>query len=306
MPALTTVKIPTAALLLCVGFAAACSGDAPPPPPPGVEITADNAVEVATIALQAAFGLAETGEVVGALFDVPLAPPPAPATALAATTTTTLPGPEGGQVLVTWTDQDGNGLTSPADSFVYTFADYGRLGLRLDGVVLADVLDTTGQVATGQAWTVDALLTFANLQVTEGADSVLLGGAQRYRRERRATVMLSELAIDTPFAFGSGVLQPGNRIGYNTYPFEFQFALSGNGAVEATGFEGQIRFSTEVFFTGFTFFPNPWTGRLEIRGAGASVITARMVESTSTVEILVDLDGNGSTDQTATIDWSQL
>jgi hypothetical protein len=306
-------------------FAAACdsSSDEAPPPPPGVVITVDNALQVTTVAIQAAFGLAELGDVIGGLLEQDLGAMPAGLAVeqiaaqrleamlawqalLPATLSATLPGPEGGEVIQTWDDRDSDELISAGDSFVSAFTDYGEDGLVLNGVVTFDVEDTIGLPPDGQTWTVTGPMTFMNLTVASGADSVLLAGSVRYTRERRATVTLSNLRLEAPLTFGDQVLQPGNETGYDSYPATFQFALTGAGAVEAAGLDGQIRFETKVVFTGLTFFGYPWGGELEIRGADDSKITARMVDFTSTIEILVDVDGDGDTDETLTADWNSL
>ncbi len=314
------------ALLPVSLFSLGCSnghGEAAPPTP-GVQISMANAQEVAKLAIQAAFGLADVGNIGSGVL---LVPQPANMAAaglsamverrvgdllvgevlLTAAVSQTLTGPAGGQVIHTWDDRDGDQKLSAGDTFLSAFTDYGDRGLLLSGVVMVDELTVTGTPPTSQQWGIAGRMTFVNLAVTaDGGDPVTLAGSLRFRREQRVTVETLALQLDSAFVVGSTVLQPGNTIGYNVYPVEYAFALSAKGAVQVEGIDGLIRYETKHPFTGITLFSYPWAGELEVHGAGDSLISVRMIDYTSMLEIEVDADGDGEVDETIAADWTTL
>lgn len=309
---------------LTLGCSGGGGGDAAPVTP-GVQITTENAQQVAKRAIQAAFGLADVGNIGSGLVVVPQ-PMDTPSGSLmsmvqqqvgsvlagetllaaAGSASQTLAGPEGGQVIHTWEDRDGDEQLSDGDTFVSAFTDYGARGLVLNGVVLVDEVTVTGTPPTSQQWGVAGRMTFVNLDVAAGGDPTTLAGSLRFRRENRVTTEVLDLDLDRGFRVGDAVLQPGNTIGYNTYPIEYAFLLAARGAVQVDGIDGLITYETTQPFTGLTLFTYPWAGELEVRGAGKSTIVVRMTDYTSMFVIEIDVDGDGEVDETIDGDWNDL
>lgn len=325
---MTAVKILLAVLPFSV-FAASCSkshgGDAAPLTP-GVQITTANGQEIARVALQAAFGLADVGSVSGGLLAHPFGSSTSPAllsvkalvqarvdelvvggTLLAASLSETLPGTAGGQVIHTWDDRDGDEKVSTGDAFVSAFTDYRDGTTSLSGVVTVDGIVVFGEPPAGQTWGIAGRMNFVNLQVTvAGGEPQTIAGSVRFSRERRQTVEVLDLDLDDGLVTGSSVLQPGTAIGYIEFPADYGFAVSAHGAVQADGIVGLIEFDTTQVFTGLTLLPYPWAGVLEVRGAGGSLITVQMTDYTSSLTIAIDADGDGEVDETVAADWTTL
>lgn len=296
---------------------AACSDDDDVPPPPAappVQITPDNALDVASVAVEAAFGLADVARIEADL----VAPGPDPlglvlepegaaaAALLEALVTATIPGPEGGEVLHTWNDADDNAEVSTGDSYISTFADYGEFGLVLNGTITVGELSVSGEPIAGLTWTVRGRMEFLNLAVTRGTTTQVLTGSLRFTRELRPTVTLLTLDLDQGFDVGSSSLQPGNTIGYNEYFFTYEFGRFAAGSVIDQDIEGLVAFDATVPFTGLVFLPSPWGGNLEVYGADDALITVRIPDFTSQVVIEIDYDGDGEIDESVTTTWPEL
>jgi len=306
-------------------FAVACrNGSASPAPlTPGVQITSANAQEIAVLALGAAFGLAEVGEVGTGVLALQLPGPIArvdlrrmigrrvdelllaPAV-LPASVSSTLPGPGGGQVIHTWEDRDGDERVSTGDAFVSAFTDYVDGQVELSGVVTVDQVVVAGTPPSGTSWSIGGRMTLVNLEVGNGDDTTTVVGSLRFVREQRPTVILTKLELDRGLAVGGMSLQPGNVIGYDEFPIDYAFSMTSRGAVEVAGIDGLLLYETTAPFTGITLFDYPWAGELQVRGAGSSLITIRMTDYTSMLEIEVDADGDGEIDETIEADWTAL
>jgi hypothetical protein len=210
-------------------------------------------------------------------------------------------------VIHTWEDNDGSETISTGDSFVSAFTDYHDGAQVLNGVVTVDPVAVFGQPPDGLTWGISGRMNFVNLEVTVGAaEPQAIAGSLRFTRERRQTVDLLDLDLDTGLVVGTTVLQAGNTISYNVYPAAYGFAMSARGAVAVDGVDGLIEFETKQVFTGLTLLPYPWAGSLEIRGDGGSLITVTMVDYTSSLTIEIDADGDGEVEETVDADWSTL
>jgi hypothetical protein len=309
---LTTVNTRLARCSLVSFLLAACSnGDDPPPPAPvapPVQITPDNARDVARLAVAAAFGLSDVARIEADLVAPGLDPlgVQLSASLLPVLVTATRPGPEGGEVIQTWDDVDADMEVSTGDTFLHTFAAYGRFGLVLTGGMTVDEMDVSGEPLAGSVWTVRGRMGFLNLAVTTGGTTQVLNGSLRFVRERRPTVTILSLELDQGFEVGGTSLQPGNTIGYNEYPFSFEFARFAKGAALSDIIEGLVEFDAVVPFSGLVFLPAPWGGRMEVYGADGALIAVRIPDFGTTVIIEVDFDGDGVIDETVTTTWPTL
>lgn len=322
---MTFPKIPLLVRFVLPLFAVACHDGSSPSQPstPGVQITGANAEQIAVLALDAAFGLAQVGDVGSGVLALRLPGPLARvdlrrligrrvdelvlvSSALPASLSETLPGPGGGQVMRTWEDRDGNERVSSGDTFVSAFAGYVDGDVRLSGVVTVDELVVSGTPPSSTSWSMQGRMTLVGLEVGTGDESTTVSGSLRFGRERRPTVILTGLELDRGLVAGGMSLQRGNVITYNEYPIDYAFAMSSRGAVQVAGVEGLVRYETKAPFTGITLFDYPWAGELEVRGLGNSRITVRMIDYTSMLVIDVDADGDGEIDETIEADWTTL
>lgn len=304
--------------LSAVLLLSACSSDSPPPPPiePEVQITADNALEVASAVYRGAFDIVRTARIAGSFFDIaPPAPPdpPAPpeppeshgATGASAILTQAVPGPEGGTAIYSWDDADGDGEYSSDDRFTISFAEYGADGLQLTGTVLFDRVVIQGNVTTSLTWIMTARMSLLSLALTRGADTVVMNGPFAFGRERRATVSLLTLAIDREFPYGASTLGAGATMGRNDYSIDFRMGLLADGVLDVPDLGGKLLYATQGPLMGIQVLPDPSDGLFEVRGAGGSQLWLVPVDFFN-VEVQVDEDGDGIVDVTLPVEWSEL
>lgn len=312
-------------LLLSLPFAvvAACSGgnsaEAPPPPTPGVEVTPDNAVDVANLTLRTAFAMADFAELAArfekVLIPLPPEPPetPAPAvltavaehpalqTVLAASLSTIVFGPEGGQVLYAWEDRDDDEVVTPGDSFVASFSGYGERGKLFQGIVTMEIVETFG-LPRLNGWA-RGRMTFVDTSVSIDFVPLPFAGSVLFERERRPGVDLLHVDVDNGIQIEDGVLEPGSTLDVLYYPF-FGEALfySAAGSVTGDTLTGSVPFATDLAFNGYTFLPDPISGVMTMLGAGDAVIEANMLNA-STLRIRTDVDGDGEFEESVDTVW---
>ncbi len=282
-------------VLLALVTTAACSngggGGAEDPTLPTAQISAANAVTATQITMKTAFGLADAVAVV--------------VEQLPALTAGAAPGPEGGQVLRTFVDRDGDATVSTGDECTFTFAGYVEQGITWNGAVRVDRIEVQGPLPDGYTSELDAHVEFLGVALSRGATVDMLSGDLRVRRENRLTVRLLGIDVDEPFAVGVRTLRPGTRLDRNDFPLFFARSWTANGTAESDGVAGSLAFTTEVPFTGLTFSQYPWAGMLGILGRGSSV-TVKAIDYTTNLMVEVDADDDGEVDETIDTTWNDL
>ncbi|HEX5054300.1 MAG TPA: hypothetical protein VFZ65_21150 [Planctomycetota bacterium] len=317
------MKIHPASSLLLVLCHATCGNKhhAAPEPPPAVEITTENAVDLARTALHAAFGVAEIGNIAGKVVTaVPSMDQPAgraasvenrlggPApghVALPLLITENLPGAGGGYAVRTLDDRDDEGSVSTGDELSITFVGYVEGLLTLNGSIMLDDIVVQGDLLEGFTWVLAARLHFVNLEITSGSGVESLTGSVPCMLEQRPTVTLLSMQVDADLTLGASTLLPGNTIALNRYPLDFKVARFGAGAIMQQGVDGVVSYETTVLFTGPNGYPYSEAGEMKIMGRFDSCITVTVMDLTN-VEITVDVDGDGEVDGTTMLEWSEL
>jgi len=292
--------------LLCVSMLlVACNGgDHPVAPIPTTQITAANAVAVASAAVRASLGLADVAGIAARVMTAVPAGLGA-GTALPGTIMVTIPGAQGGEALRTLDDRDDDQRVSTGDGMTIDFMAFGEAGLVLDGVVSVQDLVVQGDLVESLNWIVRTRLDFIDLVVTSSSGPETLNGSLWCTREKRDTVFTLELDADQVFDVDGNVLAAGTTLAYPEFRLDGTFAQFGAGAVESEAIGGVVLFEVKVPFMGFQVVPNPNVGELEVRGADGSMLTVRAVDFDN-AEIAVDADGDGVAEQTIPIAWSAL
>ena len=293
-------------LLVPLLVAACSSGSSPTAAPvqPGVIITEANALEVAGSAWRAAFDLVRVARLAGGFLQV--APPTPPSGAPnQAIVTQTLTGPDGGEAILTFADDDRDGSYTTGDEFTINFADYAAEGLSLTGAIVFDAVHIQGSVLDGLGWILTARMHALGLAVTRGEVTVPLNGSFVFGRERRTTVDLLSVAVDTAVPFGNRTLAAGNTMARNDYTLDFRMGLFAQGAVDDAALGGVLTFASRGALTGLQALPDPSTGVFEVQGANGTSLTIVPIDFFN-VEIQVDADGDGEPETTLSAEWAQL
>ena len=293
---------------LLTGFAllaAACSSDRAAPTSAlsaDVRISPDNAVQVGAAVYGTSVVPLRLARLLGA-FLVDLDPPAegAPTGLLVRE----VQGPEGGSVLFTWDDRDGNGEYGSGDVFVFDCRPYQEAGLQLTGNAALENVQLIGDVSEGLNWLLEADLRCAGLEVAVGSSSSVFDGVLRFRWDQRLTLMVLTLEVVEEFVCSGRTLMPGSELVRIEWPFadsRMDYIL--RGATEDALLGGVVTFATGPRFTGLRFLPNPSSGLLEVAGAGGSGLRMVPLDDFFTLTLEVDQDGDGDVDAVADTEWS--
>lgn len=293
--------------LLPIALLAACGGGGErpqtAPATPNVAITSDNASGVAGAAYEAAYMPARIARVVMGFVEVT---PPEPAAGTnPALVTQTVAGPEGGAATITWSDADRDGRYTTGDSFRIDLDAFVGYGLTLDGTATLEALVVDGNPLTSPTWTCDATMTLLDLAYDDGAGTRVAAGAFDVHREERATVQVLSLVAKDAATVGLRTLGSGSGSGRNEYTLDFQQGFYGDGDYVDPVAGGTFVYETLRPMTGLQFLFDPGFGELRVLGAGGTSVTIVPIDF-STVDLLVDENGDGEVDATIASEWAAL
>lgn len=288
-------------------MAAACSGKhggAPAiAPTPGIAIEQANASDLALLTLQSVFGFIDA---VAAGSSLLLAEPPppnpmGPPPVFTSPVTVTDFGPEGGEVLRSWEDHDGNQRLSPGDTVLSVLNGYAEGGKSYSGIVMVAVEAIIGVPPIVDAGVARGRLSMVNLAVSAANGTKVWNGSMRFVRERRSTVDLLQVELDSAILADGATLRPGTRIARDFYA-PINFTLAADGSLGVEGATGDLVFETDRVLNAFDFLPQPYTGLVNLFGNGGAEIR---VTATDTFQLRIDsdLDGDGEIDETSTTAW---
>jgi len=181
-------------------------------------------------------------------------------------------------------------------------------GAVIDGALRIDVTGFSGDVYSEQ-YVLGARVTVTSLSIAEDGESVTGNG--EFDLDLDLTVPLvsdmtvSGVLLETSSGsnfwalrdFAVTVLEDGTGI-------QLQTQYSGTGTLEAAGFSGAVDFVTVVplLATGDAY---PLTGEVLITGANGATIRATVLDA-QTIQLAIDLDGNGAVDETQQMAWSAV
>lgn len=287
--------------VLVLGLAACSGGGSTAPQVPTAQITKVNARDVARLTLGTFFGIADTAGAITAQLNA------------CTPGTSTLAGPEGGQVILSLDDRDGDELLSSGDACTMSFSGFTVNGNQLTGAAVFDGLVVFGPAGEYTTHVLEARMQILGMSIVDVAttQATTFGGTFALRRDTRVTARVSDLLVLERVTFGESTLLPGSRIARNEY-LEYGALLwaegsrgwFASGAMTAGGVDGILDFATTVPFTGFP--TPPYGGELEVRGKSGSEIVIRVVTFAGALEVEADTNGDGIVDETIATPWAQL
>jgi hypothetical protein len=287
---------------------------APPAPPPAatasLPITAANAQEIAEIVLDAATATPEiisVVDVVGIPFagTANLGPANARAAGLFAGTTAC----DTGEVTTTWNDMDNSVTLSTGDSFDILFAMcfFAAPGATLDGgSSLSNMVITGDPFVQVAPWSFETTFGFDNLSATDSVDTVIIDGNLDL-----ALSSIDNVVVESSIATNSLTVQ---HSGDSETLSEFVMAetidlntqtqiVSASGIFTSTELEGSVTFETLQDFL-VIGDDNPSEGQFMISDSRSSVLLT--VLDNMNVQLDIDVDLDGTIDETIVVSWSQL
>ncbi len=216
-----------------------------------------------------------------------------------------------GTARVTLNDTDNDSRASSGDSFSIAFDNcFDNLDQSTTTGSMSLVLNQlTGNPDTDPAWNADITVTLNNLTISDNSGKLSLSGD--------FTITISTVNS----IFFSGTIA-GNSLAINengvseilsAYNLSFTsdeaslgtaYTIDANGTVASTALDGSVQFQTLTTFEGVD--PDyPQRGVMRITGVRNSSVTLTAIDSTD-VQLAVDADGDGVSDQTITTQWALI
>ncbi|HHH43218.1 MAG TPA: hypothetical protein ENK49_03700 [Gammaproteobacteria bacterium] len=206
-------------------------------------------------------------------------------------------------------DADNNQDLSTGDSFIITTSNCNFSGTVMNGNMSIDNLVISGGFFNDIApYSFSARLQATNLSMTSAGSTLLMNG----------DMTLSESTSDgvtvTSGFSGNGIeIVTGDDtlklLGYTLDEIEngstgaYTFSLSGT--ISSTKIGGSITVATDVAFSGVGDL-DPVAGQATCTGAGNTSVTLIANADGTTVQLLVDTNGDGTNDDTLTSTWASL
>jgi len=283
---------------------------APPPDPAALPITAANAQDITVDVLEAVTSSVEIVDLVD-IIDLPVVSGPLPG----------LTKPpfrdifievvacDSGELTATWNDQDNNLDISTGDTFdiVFDMCFFADSGVTLDGTTsfteMAISGDPFGQIAP---WGLAMTFGYDNLSATDPFGTVILDGALvlDISSADNVTVSLS-ISATALTAQQSGESQTlSNYLLTQTLDLNALLqTINAAGTLTSTVLDGSVTFETVVDFVVMAD-DNPSAGQMLIADASSSVLVT--VLDNLRVQLDIDLDLNGTIDETIVVTWAEL
>jgi hypothetical protein len=212
--------------------------------------------------------------------------------------------PDGGTVTATHVDADLDGEPSAGDQLRFVFEGCADGDVVVDGsisfVINAFSEPTPGVWSTNVSATVD--LQFRVAILTYHVDLVASVVADR---DAEGTVTMRLVFSDLELRGPRRSLSSAEPITTDaTVEDDGDYTVSTTGAVESSRLGGTVSWTTQATFVGVGH-GWPSQGVLLIEGAGESTIRLTAIDS-STAQIEIDADGNGTFETTFTRPWNAL
>ncbi len=181
-------------------------------------------------------------------------------------------------------------------------------GAVYDGRMRIDIASFSGDIFNDQ-YALGASVAFTDLAITEDGATIIGDGTLNLDLDLTVPLISETRESGSVFSFLSGsdawVLRDfslttvEDGAGANVLT-----TISGTGTLEGSGFEGAVDFATltPLVATGDDY---PATGEVLITGANGATIRATVLNA-QTVQLAIDLNGDGLVDDTQQLAWSTL
>lgn len=214
-----------------------------------------------------------------------------------------------GEVTTTWNDADDNLQLSTGDSFDtdYDMCFLQESGVTIDGVSTIDNVLVTGDPANQVVpWGLVATFGFVNLTATDAIDAVTINGDLNLEMSSDDNVVVNASVGSASLTVVTDRSSESLSDYLTTHVIDVN-ALTQN--ISASGIFTSDVLGGSVTFTSLEDFvvmgdDNPSSGQLLISDSGSSVLVT--VLDNMRVQLDIDLDLNGTIDETIVVTWADL
>lgn len=325
-----TALLSIAALFLISACGGGSGGGRVESPDPSLEITSNNAMQVATIAYEASLESQQLGDAGGGFFFIGSVPSVFSKSdgSLATSAKTggsvsqvpippeTIPCAVSGSTTISGEIKDPiGGILTAGDffQFEYTMCDDG-LGEVKNGIVRTDIDAFNGDLLS-ELFSMTLTFTLDNFQVsifenqsTVPTDVLTSNGSVTISTDTTnqsvwsTTINGESFVVDTN-ASSESLTNFASALTLNASIFPSPYTTTASGTLDSTRLAGVIRYSNPVMFEGFGS-DYPSSGEFLVEGLGS---TLRLIADNNVdVRILIDVDADGTVDETINTTWASL
>jgi len=283
---------------------------APPPDPAALPITAANAQDITVAVLEAVTSSVEIVDFVD-IIDLPVVRGPLPGLTKPpfADTFVEVVACDSGEMTATWNDLDDNLDISTGDTFeiVFDMCFSADSGVTIDGATSFTEMDISGdpfgQIAP---WGLAMTFGYDNLSATDPFGTLILDGALvlDISSADNVTVSLSITATAlTAQQSGESETLSDYLLTQTLDQNTLMQTINAAGTLTSTVLDGSVTFETLVDFVVMAD-DNPSAGQMLVAHASSSVLVT--VLDNISVQLDIDLDLNGTIDETIVVTWAEL
>jgi len=214
-----------------------------------------------------------------------------------------------GQVTISWDDADNNLVVSTGDTFdiIFEMCSFADTGTTLDGAISITNMVVTGDYINQVApWGLATTFDFVDLSGTDSSGTSTIDGPLDLDINSDDNVAINlSVASASLTAQDSGDSETLSEylltqtIDLNT----LMQVISAGGTYTSTVLEGNVTFETLVDFEAIGD-DNPAAGQLLISDSTSSVLVT--VLDNISVQLEIDLDRDGTIDETIVLTWAEL
>jgi hypothetical protein len=213
---------------------------------------------------------------------------------------------DSGSLSGSFNDADGDLTLSTGDTVSMTANNCAFGGVVMNGSISVSNVIVTGD-SVMPPYSLQFTLQATGFSVTAGGETVVMSG------DGTISEASSDSISDTSSFSGNGIqiTAGGKTLTLTEYAIQEthndntgEYSISISATISSTGLGGSVVVSTDVALTG-TGTLDPDAGQITCVGAGNTRVTLVPVDSIS-VQLEVDEDGDGITDQTIPADWADL
>jgi hypothetical protein len=214
-----------------------------------------------------------------------------------------------GEANVTWNDADNDLMISTGDTFdiVFDMCFFADTGTTLDGATSLTNMVVTGDPFNQIApWGLALTFGFDNLSGTDSAGTVVIDGDLDFDASSDDNVVVNlSIAAASLTAQQSDISETlTDYVLTQTLDLNaLTQVISGNGTFTSTLLEGNVALETLQDFV-VIGDDNPSAGQMLIRDSGSSVLVT--VLDNINVQLEIDLDLDGTIDETIVVTWTEL
>jgi hypothetical protein len=195
------------------------------------------------------------------------------------------------------------------DTFDFQFTDCDDgTGVTLNGSMTITISAIDGDMATGNML-LGMRIEFSAFAVTEGGETTSANGTISIEIDTRdptvTTITVATTALVTTSAGTEEVLSNFTvRITEDASMFPTAVTVDTSFTFSSPHIGGEVTVTTSLALQSMGA-DNPFVGELRIEGAGGAVIVMIALDA-NTVRLVIDIDGDGATDETLEMTWDEL